>query len=714
MNVSADAAHSPSPPGVSATLLVIAPGEEVAKRVESHLRNAGHPVRVAWVTDLEDMEDAIRRSPPDLVLCQDGMAKVSVKDALALVRRLAPDMPMLILASKPFTMADTVAALRVGVRGLVIAGDTLQLQHLETICLRELGTHKQIVELRKLRARLADYESRHERLLAGTADAILRVQEGIVTHVNAAFVSLLGHDSAADVEGNPLMDLVAPEGAAEVKAFMKAYAQGKSRGAPLALALSTRNQGVLKVTAHVTLSRDSEDKLMEFLVRAEARPAPVREEVSPSRAPEPRSEAAAVQSAPAMLLTGRMELFELLNQSLKSPGMHRALVMVMVDNFGQIEERLGYHESELALAQLGELVRHRLGPKEPLFRFSTALVALVISRASVSDFGGLGELLRQDIVAHLFKTDSYEAHLTATVVAYPLSPSDKAVEVVDKAVREARHLSREGGNRSAVLGATAQQLKLDEADQRKADEIKRALVENRLKLAYQSIASLEGDARQHFDVLARMVDEAGQEVPAREFIPAAEKFGLIVAVDRWVTACALRALAKRENATDGSSLFVRLSEQTLKEGDAFLRWLSEQLKTRPLKKEELVISIQEPVLEKHIGKAAALCKALQALGVEVNVDYFGVGDKSAQLLDHVRADFVRFHYSFTKDFGDQKLQARLTELMGVAKGKGIKTIVGQVEDANAMARLWQLGVNYIQGYHIQAPEAVLLSTDLRT
>src|SRR5580765_7594363 len=136
-------------------LLVLSAGEEVAKRIENHLRNAGHPVRAAWVTDLEDLEEAIRRSAPDLVLVQEGMPNASAKDVLRLCTKYNPDLPVLRLASKPFTMVDTVAALRTGVRGLVIAGDALQLQHLETICLRELGTHQQLRDLRNTRAQLA-------------------------------------------------------------------------------------------------------------------------------------------------------------------------------------------------------------------------------------------------------------------------------------------------------------------------------------------------------------------------------------------------------------------------------------------------------------------------------------------------------------------------------------------------------------------------------
>jgi multidomain signaling protein FimX len=341
-------------------------------------------------------------------------------------------------------------------------------------------------------------------------------------------------------------------------------------------------------------------------------------------------------------------------------------------------------------------------------------VAMIVARPGAKDFDAFAEQLRREVAATPFKTDNFEAQLTVTVLSYPLSPTDKAVEVIDASVREARKLSRTGGgNRTATLGAAAQAAEAAAVDQRKADQIKRALAENRLKLAYQSIASLEGGDRQHYDVLARMLDEKGQEVPARDFIPAAEKYGLIVAIDRWVIAKALAVLAKRTQAASTSSLFVRLSEQSVREGDAFMKWLEQALKPRPLRKEELVVSIQETIVETHVVKAKVLSKALRGLGAQVAMDYYGVGNNSVAMLAHLEPQYVRFHYSFTKDIGNAILQKKMAELLQAAKERGIKTIVGQVEDANAMALLWQLGANYIQGYHIQAPEAVLLATDVR-
>jgi EAL domain-containing protein (putative c-di-GMP-specific phosphodiesterase class I)/GGDEF domain-containing protein/PAS domain-containing protein len=686
----------------TATLIVLSPGEEVAKRIETHLRNSGHPVRCAWVTDLEDLEDALRRGSPDLVLCQDSQPRAETKQVLTLCQRLQPDLPVLTLATKAFAMAETVAALRTGVRGLVYAGDALQLQHLEMICLRELTTHQHIRDLRATRAKLADYEARHEKLMAGMGDAVLRVQGGIVTHANPAFATMIGQKSATPLTGNPLLDLIAPENQAQIRQFLKLFTQGKAKPEQkLPLVLARDKGGPLKVTATVTIGEAEGDRVLELLIvpPKPAAPAPAPAKAAPA-APVPGSE--------------RLELFQVLDQAIKANvEMHRALMLVMVDNFGAIEERLGYQESELALTQLGDVLKRRLGPKEPLYRFSTALEAMVLSRPNTGEFEKLAETLRADVAAHLFKTANYEAHLTVTVVAYPLSKADNAQEVVDNAVRQTRQLSRDGGNRVATLGAAAQAAQAAAVDQRKAEQIRKALADNRLKLAYQSIASLEGGDANHFDVLARMLDEAGQEVPAKEFIPAAEKFGLIVAIDRWVISKALAVLAKRAGAADTSMLFVRLSEQSIREGDALFKWLGDLLRQRPLKKGELVFTMQEGVIENHVGKANAMAQALRSLGAEVAVDRFGSTANSEKLLDGLNAAYVRFDYTFTKDFADEKLQKRFADLMAVAKKRSAATIVGQVEDANAMARLWQLGVTYIQGFHVQAPEAVLLATDVR-
>lgn len=684
-------AHAPT-----ATLVVISAEEETAKRVESRLRNSGHPVRTAWLNELEDFEDLLHRSPPDLVLTAINVSNIAAPDVVRLCARFAPDLPTVFLAAKPSTPAETAAALNAGARDRVSLADEASLAHLEQVCLRELRGHYLRRELRQTRARLADFELRHRSLLAGTADAVVHVQEGIITHANAAFTAMLGHATPEALNGNPLMDFVAAGGQAPIKAFLKQVAQGKlPKEAKIELSLQKGDGGTVDVSAKATLGQNQGERLLELLIRAPAR----------------EKEAAAAPAAPP---SGRAGLMQMLGSAIKTNvDMYRALTVVMVDAFASIEQRLGYQESEEVLDQIGALVQQRLGGKEAMYRFSTALYALVISRPSPEEFGRLSETLREDIAAQLFKTHGHETHVTATVICHPLSSGDDPTMVIDAAVSEARRCSREGGNCTAVVGKTAESAKVAMEEKRRADQLKKALADNRLKLAYQSIASLEGDDSQHFDVLVRMLDESGHEVPAKDFIPAAERHGIIVAVDRWVVGRALGVLSKRVGTKDQSSLFVRISEQTLREGDLFYKWFVEQTRTRKITNQQLVIAVPEAVVETHVAKAKALCTALKEAGAGVALDHFGVGTKSAQMLDVVPAGYVRFDYSYSREFDDAKLQARLGELMGVAKKRGIKTIMGQVENATAMARLWQLGVNYIQGFHIQAPEAVQISADVR-
>jgi multidomain signaling protein FimX len=123
--------------------------------------------------------------------------------------------------------------------------------------------------------------------------------------------------------------------------------------------------------------------------------------------------------------------------------------------------------------------------------------------------------------------------------------------------------------------------------------------------------------------------------------------------------------------------------------------------------------MQEAVVQNHIRKARLITRTLIEQGAQIAIEHFGIGSNSAQLIEHIPMHFIKFHHSFTTNFNDKESHRKMTSLMELAKNKQIKVIVSHVEDANVMARLWQMGVNFIQGYHVQEPEVVLLSADVR-
>ncbi len=704
--------------GASGVVLVVGSSEETAKRIESFLRNAGHPLRCGWINDLAEMEDVLRRAPPDLLLCDDTHVSVAAEELIRRASELRPDVPVLVVGQ---TMSPdaVVAALSIGAKDLVCCDDLRHLRHLELVVLREFVAHDKLRSLRLLRERMQDFEQRHSQLLEGSADAIVQVHEGIISEVNPAFMKLLGYADDSELLGSPLIDFVVNEQRVRVKERLRLVLKGKLNGESLEFDFSGKDELVAPVSTQLILCTEDGEKVIEMLVRSNL-PAPATVAAT-STAFETTfgmhtiPTVGMIGRTPQAALSGRKGFLKAIaSPSKEVEGPHGAL-MILVDHFHALEERIGLTATEEVVDQLSLALKAHIGPAGTLFSFSPSELGIVVNRPRIADIEALGEQLKRELSELIFTTKEHEAQLTFSVVVYPLAGGEKPDLVVTEVVREARRLSEKGGNQSAIIGAAAKSSQNDREEARKAAMVKKAIEDNRLKLAYQSIASLEGDSRQHFDVLVRMMDESGKELRAGEFLPAAEKYGLMKNVDRWVLAHCLAIIAKRGGGKDAPSLFIKVSEDSLKDAESYIAWVTELLKTYPLKNQEIVFEIQEQVLQNHVRKAKGITQTLSDLGAGIAIDHFGTGTNSLQLIEHLPTiNYLKFHASYTQKFADKDVQRRMTQLLDVAKQKKIKTIVSHVEDANVMARLWQMGVNYIQGFHVQEPEVVLLSSQLVT
>ncbi|MGQ0620983.1 MAG: EAL domain-containing protein [Panacagrimonas sp.] len=674
--------------GTGALLLVLAPFEDTARRVESHLLSAGHRMRVAWISDLAQLKQQLQSDSPDLLLAAEHVSAAPLKDVIDLCRRFSPRLPVLALAQQ-FGVERMMRAVATGARDLVSDADADSLVHLRAVCIRELTAYRQLRELEDAITRFADIEARYASLVGDTGDAVAHLYEGILAEINPAFASLLGHTDATVLNGLPLMDLVAPDHHAEMKDRLRKLDGG--RGACQSLESSLFDRGGAKLAVQVQLKRGAagDQRFIEMLIR--------------------RQTAAPAAKAPS----GRLAFYETLTATPAS-SLPRACLFVVVDGFASLEERVGFDDAERVIEQATAALRAVLTEGDELFRFSTHEFGLRVSRPDSLEFEALAARLVKDLGQQVFSTSDHDAQLTISTTVYPLGDAETASQVIGEVVREARRISAiRGGNRSQVLGPTARANAEEREEQRKLDNLRKAIEQNRLKLAYQTIASLEGDSRQHFDVLVRMINEQGQEIHATDFIRTAEKHGLMRSIDRWVMGRVLRVIASRESLKEGSMLFVKVSEDTLKDAEGFFTWLHEALGGRRLRDGEICFEIQEKIVQNHIRKARVLTKVLRDSGASIAIEHFGIGANPAQLIEHLPVNFLKFHSSFTHNFDDREVQKKMSMLMEMARQRGIKTIVSHVEDANVMARMWQMGINFIQGYHVQEPEVVMLSDEPR-
>ena len=234
--------------------------------------------------------------------------------------------------------------------------------------------------------------------------------------------------------------------------------------------------------------------------------------------------------------------------------------------------------------------------------------------------------------------------------------------------------------------------------------IQAALLENRFRLVQQPITNLGGGVPM-FDLLIRMLDRSRREILPNEFLPAAERNELMAPIDRWVISAAARFAAESK----AGCLFVRLSRQSAID-DELPRWLGAQLAAVKLDPKQLCLTVTEAVATNNRARVRKQAQVIKAMGARFALEHFGIGPDPLSLLGAMPMDFIKIDGGLIQGVkSDTLVQSKVEALVEAAHERGIETIAANVEDANTMAVLWQLGVQHLEGFLIQAPEEIVMA-----
>jgi diguanylate cyclase (GGDEF)-like protein len=586
------------------------------------------------------------------------------------------------------------------VRGLELgAADVITLAargRLQAIATRELNAARLDNALSGTLASAREYRDQMRAFMTGSTDAIAHVQEGIVVDVNPAWSELLSHGDASDLLGLPLMDMFDARSHAALKGALVAAAQGKWAGHALSvLALQSNGQ---------TLPLELTFERFEF----DGEPA-VRLRVATQKHD---METLAHQLDEAMRLDSRTGLLRraAFIESAKARAAQplkaglRALAYVTPDHFDQIETEYGPIVAEEAMDVLARRVHEQLQPGDLASRVAPHGIALLIERGNVRDQEAWLARLRERVAAHPLHAEGSNVEVTCSIGSAPLPAQGGPLQgTLEAAIAAQRSAASAGGDR-CLHREPAGSKTLDEADRGWATQIKAALMANRFRLVQQPIASLVGEDRPMFDLLVRMLDEAGEEVLPSEFLAAAERTDLMKNIDRWIVGASMAFCAAKKP----HKVFVRLSRDSMHD-QTLGAWLQQQLKASHVEPSRIVFEITEAMAHDQPREARSLQGLLSALGIEFAIEHFGASGDAAALLNRMPVNYVKIDGALMQGLAnDRPLQERVKALVDVARGHGIITIAERVEDANTMAVLWQLGIEFIQGYFVNSPEQVVM------
>jgi PAS domain S-box-containing protein/diguanylate cyclase (GGDEF)-like protein len=677
-------------------MIVMTRSQDHVEAINSTLRKAGHPVHCTWLPDARDLGDALTQLNPEMLIAFIDELGIDLASIMKVKLETAPEMPVLIVREH-VDEAAIADAMKLGAQDVVTLGNRNRLQSVAT---RELRAYRLERALSTTLSSAREYREQLQNFLEGSADAITHVQEGIIVDANRAWLELFGYSGDDALTGTPLMDLFEQETHPALKGALVACLQGKwtdhglnvqallSDGSslPLVLMLSKADYENEPATRISIPARPKADHNLEAQL-ADA----IKNDAS-TRFLQQRYLIAAVHARCAHGMKGGVRQF----------------AYIKPDRFVDIQAAIGVLSSEDFMGQLAELLRVQLTATDLCGRFGGNGFLILLERGTARDVETWAENIVKRVNDHTFVFDEKTLSATVTVGLGLLPPAnpDVAAAVTDavSATRRGREL---GGNQMYAVDKADTDTRVQAYDKIWVKHIKSALMENRFRLVQQPVASLLGEDKGMFDVLVRMLDEQGNEVLPAEFIAAAERNELMKNIDRWVIGASMSFAANRKAAC----IFVRVSKDTILD-KSLIGWLETQLKSLKIEPKRLCIQVTEEMATQYVRQAKELAESLHKLGFRFALEHFGTGRDPLKILNDIRMDYIKIDGSLMQGLSTNQLQQqRVKGLVEAAKRKGVETIAERVEDANTMAVLWQLGIEFIQGYFINAPEDVTMSGD---
>jgi diguanylate cyclase (GGDEF)-like protein len=385
-----------------------------------------------------------------------------------------------------------------------------------------------------------------------------------------------------------------------------------------------------------------------------------------------------------------------------------ALLFVDLDQFKVVNDSGGHAAGDALLCMLAERLPGILGPGVMLARLGGDEFGVLLNTGSVDEALITAQQLRTTLGELPFVWNDQHFSVSASVGFVRLDRSVGSLATALRAADIACYMAKEKGrNRVHVYSP-------DDAEQAQMTgnigwvrRLQQALDEDSFALYAQDIVPLARDASdEHCEILVRLADR-GELIGPGRFIPAAERFGLMPQLDRWVVGHALEIIAARMalGAKPHSCTYaINLSAPAIGD-ESFLPFLKQQLATSGVPPQLICFEITETSAVANLERAAAFITALRGIGCKFALDDFGAGMSSFHYLKRLPVDFLKIDGGFVKgmllDRTDRAVVETINHLGHVT---GIKTVAEFVETADILAALEAIGVDYAQGYFMGIPK----------
>ena len=614
--------------------------------------------------------------------------------------------------------ADTALSTRLLVTLLLLAG----------LLLGAVGAGALSVRSSRLRARegyrarmaLDAEREKADRTLNAIDDAVLTLDEQLrVLHLNPAAARLVGRERG-ELRCVFLPDVLGFRHAEDERRFdLEAALASLERGGPREFDL-VRERGVRgsrsiespaeEIVLHLTLTRTE---------RSESLPGGyilVLRDISAERRLTRRLEYQVNHDA----LTGctnrryfERRLEELL-ESIASDDRRHAVCYIDLDQFKIVNDTCGHTAGDRLLQDLTVNLLALCRKGDVLSRLGGDEFGLIIVDADEKEARGVAERVHAFFQSYVFRHGERAFAVRASIGLVPLDATGGSVGDVLAAADLACYAAKDAGrNTLYVYAADDETLAQRSSELNRLPELRRALEHDRFELHVQAVARIDesraaiesgGAEIEHFEFLLRLRGEDGRPVTPFRIIEAAERYGLMREIDRWVISHALGKIAAlRGGPGSDCSFSINLSGQSAAD-PTLIDFIEQEYARLDIDPTRIWFELTETAAISQFSIAVELAERIRALGSKVALDDFGSGLSSFGYLKNIPVDVLKIDGQFVREIVADPIDRSIVRAIGeVGRSMGLVTVAEFVEDEATVTELVRIGIDYAQGYHVGRP-----------
>ncbi len=388
------------------------------------------------------------------------------------------------------------------------------------------------------------------------------------------------------------------------------------------------------------------------------------------------------------------------------------LLYIDLDQFKYVNDTLGHAAGDKLLVEISEMLLLHVREGELLSRFGGDEFTLLLYNISAENLGVAADKFRKLFEDYRFLHEGNSINVTcsigATLIDSQTNNADDAMAHADLACHIAKSRGRNCIN---IYDKNEGDENGMAADMGWAARVREMLDKGKFLQVYQPIVSVKTGLIHDYEVLIRMPCDDGQIVLPGGFLPAAERFGLIQHIDRWVVEHSIRSLHKQHQKGNKCRFAINLSGHAF-EDRALLPTIRQLLKETNVDPSAITFEITESAAIKNLNRAVKLIEDLKELGCQFSLDDFGSGFNSFTYLKHLPVDIIKIDGSFVKGVTESTVDfAMVTAINQVAHALNKKTVAEYVENIETLLALREIGVDFVQGNYLGKPEKFLMSSE---